>query len=83
MANNRLIFHCLIFFFFTPLYRMKEERLQRKSEGSEVLAWVGKLGKIEDRRKEEKRKALLRSKIFEEQVWCRLHLAVPQSKGVL
>lgn len=47
---------------------MKEERLQRKSEGSEVLSWVNKLGKIEDERREERKKALLRSKIFEEQV---------------
>ncbi|KAL8130661.1 hypothetical protein V2J09_019816 [Rumex salicifolius] len=49
------------------LLRMKEERLQRKSEGSEVLSWVNKLGKLEERRREEKQKALLRSKIFEEQ----------------
>ncbi|XP_039014087.1 SART-1 family protein DOT2-like [Hibiscus syriacus] len=43
---------------------MKEERLRKKSEGiSEISAWV----KIEEKINAEKEKALLLSKIFEEQ----------------
>lgn len=49
--------------------RMKEERLQKKSEGaSEVLAWVNRSRKIEEKKSYEKEKALQLSKIFEEQV---------------
>lgn len=48
--------------------RMKEERLKKKSEdGSDVLSWVSKSRKLEDKRNAEKVKALQRSKMFEEQ----------------
>lgn len=48
---------------------MKEERLQKKSEGvSEVLSWVYRSRKIEEKKSYEKEKALQLSKIFEEQV---------------
>lgn len=52
--------------------RMKEERLKKKSEGaSEVMTWVSKSRKIEEKRTAEKERALQLSKIFEEQVcWC-------------
>ncbi|CAK9170674.1 unnamed protein product [Ilex paraguariensis] len=47
---------------------MKEERLKKKSEGvSEVLSWVNRFRKLEDRRNAEKERALQLSKIFEEQ----------------
>ena len=49
--------------------RMKEERLKKKSEGvSEVLAWVSKSRKLEEKLNAEKVKALHLSKVFEEQV---------------
>lgn len=48
--------------------KMKEERLKKKSEGSlEVLSWVSKSRKLEEKRNAEKEKALQLSKIFEEQ----------------
>ncbi|KAK9269402.1 hypothetical protein L1049_001175 [Liquidambar formosana] len=47
---------------------MKEERLKNKSEGIyEVLAWVNRSRKIEEKRYAEKEKALQLSMIFEEQ----------------
>ncbi|KAI3696759.1 hypothetical protein L6452_29290 [Arctium lappa] len=48
--------------------RMKEERLRKKSEGaSDVLSWVSKSRKLEDKRNAEKEKALQLSKMLEEQ----------------
>ncbi|KAL5977092.1 hypothetical protein ACLOJK_021434 [Asimina triloba] len=48
--------------------KMKEERLKKKSDGvSEVLAWVNKSRILEEKRNAEKEKALLLSKVFEEQ----------------
>lgn len=49
---------------------MKEERLHKKAEGSsEVLSWVSRSRKLEERRNAEREKALQLSKIFEEQVF--------------
>ena len=47
---------------------MKEERTKRKTEESEILAWVGRSRKLEEKKNAEKKKALQLSKIFEEQV---------------
>nr|XP_027070539.1 SART-1 family protein DOT2-like [Coffea arabica]XP_027070540.1 SART-1 family protein DOT2-like [Coffea arabica]XP_027070541.1 SART-1 family protein DOT2-like [Coffea arabica] len=50
------------------IMKMKEERVNKKSEGaSEVLSWVNRSRKIEDRKNSEREKALQLSKIFEEQ----------------
>eukprot|EP00268_Persea_americana_P053406 TRINITY_DN603_c0_g1_i5.p1 TRINITY_DN603_c0_g1~~TRINITY_DN603_c0_g1_i5.p1 ORF type:complete len:989 (-),score=344.60 TRINITY_DN603_c0_g1_i5:362-3328(-) len=50
------------------IMKMKEERLKKKSEGvSEVLAWVSKSRKLEEKLNAEKVKALHLSKVFEEQ----------------
>ncbi|KAJ8557524.1 hypothetical protein K7X08_003149 [Anisodus acutangulus] len=50
------------------ILKMKEERLKKKSAGaSEVLSWVNKSRKIEEKRNAEKERALQLSKIFEEQ----------------
>ncbi|KAI3512108.1 hypothetical protein L1887_19304 [Cichorium endivia] len=50
------------------IMRMKEERLKKKSEGgSDILSWVSKSRKIEEKRLSEKEKALQLSKMFEEQ----------------
>ncbi|KAF5182571.1 Sart-1 family protein dot2 [Thalictrum thalictroides] len=50
------------------MQKMKEERLKEKSEGvSEVLSWVSKSRKLEEKRNAEKKKALRKSKVFEEQ----------------
>ncbi|KAI8022739.1 SART-1 family protein DOT2 [Camellia lanceoleosa] len=47
--------------------KMKEERMRNKSEGvPEILAWVNKSRKLEERRSSKKEKALRLSKIFEE-----------------
>nr|GEX47764.1 SART-1 family protein DOT2 [Tanacetum cinerariifolium] len=47
---------------------MKEERLKKKSDGaSDVLSWVSKSRKLEEKRNTEKEKALHFSKMFEEQ----------------
>nr|GFB46181.1 SART-1 family protein DOT2 [Tanacetum cinerariifolium] len=49
-------------------FRMKEERLKKKSDGaSDVLSWVSKSRKLEEKRNTEKEKALHFSKMFEEQ----------------
>lgn len=51
------------------MLRTKEERLKKKKEDvPEVLAWVSRSRKLEDKRNAEKQKALQLSKIFEEQV---------------
>lgn len=48
---------------------MRHERPTNKSQGvSEVLAWVNRSRKLEDKRYAEKERALQLSKIFEEQV---------------
>ncbi|KAF3956703.1 hypothetical protein CMV_018199 [Castanea mollissima] len=48
--------------------RKREERLNKNSEGvSEVLSWVSRSHKLEEKRNAEKEKALQLSKIFEEQ----------------
>ncbi|KAK6147470.1 hypothetical protein DH2020_018382 [Rehmannia glutinosa] len=48
--------------------KMREERLIKPSEGaSEVLSWVNRSRKLEEKRSVEKEKALQRSKVFEEQ----------------
>ncbi|KAL8096738.1 SART-1 family protein DOT2 [Apium graveolens] len=48
--------------------RMKEERLKKKSEGSsDILSWVNKSRKIEEKRNAEKERALQLSRVFEEQ----------------
>ncbi|KAL5541561.1 hypothetical protein UlMin_009271 [Ulmus minor] len=50
------------------IQRMKEERLNKKPEDvSEVLSWVSRSRKIEEKRNAEKEKALRLSKVFEEQ----------------
>lgn len=50
---------------------MKEQRLTKSTEGApEILSWVNKSRKIEEKRNAEKEKALQLSKIFEEQVAC-------------
>lgn len=51
------------------MFRTKEERLKKKTEDiPEVLAWVSRSRKLEEKRNAEKEKALQLSKIFEEQV---------------
>lgn len=48
---------------------MREERLKKKTDGvSEVLSWVNRSRKLEEKKNAEKEKALQLSKIFEEQV---------------
>ncbi|XP_052185071.1 SART-1 family protein DOT2 isoform X2 [Diospyros lotus] len=48
--------------------KMKEERLKTKSEGApEILAWVNRSRKLQERRSSEKEKALQLKKVFEEQ----------------
>lgn len=47
---------------------MREERLKKKTDVSEVLAWVNRSRKLEGKKNAEKEKALHLSKIFEEQV---------------
>ncbi|KAK4396669.1 SART-1 family protein DOT2 [Sesamum angolense] len=48
--------------------KMREERLKKPSEGaSEVLSWVNRSRKLEEKRTAEKEKAFQLSKIFEEQ----------------
>lgn len=48
---------------------MRGERLMKPSEGApEILSWVNRSRKIEDKRNAEKEKTLQLSKIFEEQV---------------
>lgn len=50
------------------IVKMKEARLGKQSEGaSEILSWVTRSRKIEERKNAEKEKALQLSKIFEEQ----------------
>ncbi|VVA20905.1 PREDICTED: U4/U6 U5 tri-snRNP-associated [Prunus dulcis] len=50
------------------IMKTKEERLKKKKEDvPEVLAWVSRSRKLEDKRNSEKQKALQLSKIFEEQ----------------
>ncbi|KAJ0752202.1 putative SNU66/SART1 family protein [Helianthus annuus] len=50
------------------IMRMKEERLKKKSEeASDVLSWVSKSRKLEEKRNVEREKALYLSKVFEEQ----------------
>lgn len=48
--------------------KMKEERLKNKSEGScDILSWVTKSRKLEEKRNAAKERALQLSKVFEEQ----------------
>lgn len=47
---------------------MKEDRLKKQTEESEVLSWVKRSRKLEEKKLSEKEKALQLSKIFEEQV---------------
>ena len=56
---------------------MKEARLKEKKEGgilddkddaSEILSWVGKSRKLDEKRQAEKEKALRLARVFEEQV---------------
>lgn len=47
---------------------MKEERLKKSEGASEVLSWVNKSRKLEEKRNAERERALQLSKIFEEQV---------------
>ncbi|XP_043689389.1 SART-1 family protein DOT2-like [Telopea speciosissima] len=50
------------------ILKMQEERSKKKSEGaSEVLSWINKSRKLEEKRNTEKEKALHLSKVFEEQ----------------
>ncbi|GAB2272039.1 ESCRT II complex subunit Dot2 [Dionaea muscipula] len=49
------------------ILKMKEERLRKKSEGSEVLSWVNRSRIIEEKRNVEKQKAIQLSRIFDEQ----------------
>ncbi|KAJ0011072.1 hypothetical protein Pint_32856 [Pistacia integerrima] len=49
------------------ILKMKEERVKKKSEGaSEVLSWVSRSRKLEEKKNSEKEKALQFSKMFEE-----------------
>lgn len=53
---------------------MKEERLKKTSEGSsDILSWVNKSRKIEEKRNAEKERALQLSRVFEEQVQPLVH----------
>ena len=55
--------------FFVLNGRMKEARLNKQTEGaSEILSWVSKSRKLEEKKNTEKEKALQLSRIFEEQV---------------
>lgn len=48
--------------------KMKEERLHKKPEGdSDILSWVNRSRKLEEKRNSAKEKALRLSKVFEEQ----------------
>ena len=59
----------ILFEILVDLNRMKEGRLNKQSEGaSEILSWVNRSRKLEERKNAEKEKALQLSKIFEEQV---------------
>lgn len=49
------------------ILKMKEERLKKSEGASEVLAWVNRSRKLEEKRNAEREKALQLSKIFEEQ----------------
>ncbi|KAG2721801.1 hypothetical protein I3760_02G098100 [Carya illinoinensis] len=50
------------------ILKKREERLNKKSEGvSEILSWVSRSRKLEDKRNAEKEKAFQLSKVFEEQ----------------
>ncbi|KAJ4717416.1 SART-1 family protein DOT2 [Melia azedarach] len=50
------------------ILKMREDRLKKKPEGvSEVLAWVNRSRKLEEKKNVEKQKALQLSKTFEEQ----------------
>ncbi|XP_071722228.1 LOW QUALITY PROTEIN: SART-1 family protein DOT2-like [Rutidosis leptorrhynchoides] len=50
------------------IQKMKEERMKKNSEGaSEILSWVSKSRKIEEKKSVEKQKALQLSRKFEEQ----------------
>ncbi|KAM7258688.1 hypothetical protein ACFE04_014429 [Oxalis oulophora] len=50
------------------ILKMKEERLKKSSEGaSDILSWVSKSRKIEEKKKAERQRALHLSRIFEEQ----------------
>ncbi|XP_076929946.1 SART-1 family protein DOT2-like [Bidens hawaiensis] len=50
------------------IMRMKEERLKKKSEeASDVLSWVSKSRKLEEKRNVQREKAVYLSKVFEEQ----------------
>lgn len=61
--------------FDVVFFRMKEERLKKKSEEpSDVLSWVSKSRKLEEKRNIEKERALYLSKVFEEQVSCFLDM---------
>lgn len=54
---------------FGVFYRMKQERLKKKASGeSEILSWVNKSRKLEDKRTVEKQKASRLMKALEEQV---------------
>jgi hypothetical protein len=58
-------------FFLIFLFRKREERLNKKSEGvSEISSWVNRIRKLGEKRNAEKEKALQLSKVFEEQVSC-------------
>ncbi|KAK7845548.1 sart-1 family protein dot2 [Quercus suber] len=51
------------------ILKKREERLNKNSEGvSEVLSWVSRSHKLEEKRNAEKEKALQLSKIFEERI---------------
>jgi U4/U6.U5 tri-snRNP-associated protein 1 len=42
--------------------------LDDKDDASEILSWVGKSRKLDEKRQAEKEKALRRARLFEEQV---------------
>lgn len=67
-AKKWKILICILTLFW---FRIKEERLKKNSECvPDVLAWVNRSRKIEEKKNAEKEKALQLSKIFEEQVVC-------------
>ncbi|KAI3443451.1 hypothetical protein Pfo_000116 [Paulownia fortunei] len=49
------------------VFKMREERMKSSEGASEVLSWVNRSRKLEEKRNAEKEKALQLSKVFEEQ----------------
>lgn len=68
-SGHSIVTMFVYFFFWVILDRMKETRLSKQSDGdSEIIAWVNKSRKLEEKKNAEREKALQLSKVFEEQV---------------